>query len=72
VTSVSDVMFTLLEQDGILGDGAEAQLASHAGNGLQAEGWRAQVSINEPIQLSPGRDCFDQGDVFALRATKRP
>jgi len=72
VTSVSDVIFTLLEQDGILGAGAEAQLASHAGDGLRTDGWRAQVSINEPMQLSAGWDCFDQGDVFALPPPERP
>ena len=68
VTSASDAIFTLLEREGLLGDAVDAQLASHAVNGLDLRGWRAQVTVNETRQLPPGPDCFEQGDVFALPA----
>jgi hypothetical protein len=59
-------MFTLLERDGLLGETAETTLASHASYGLQTDGWRAQVTINETRHLERGQDCFDQGEIFAL------
>lgn len=66
VTGVADVMFTLLERDGLVGDAAGAKLSSHRDDGLQAGGWRAQVTINETRRLRSGPDCFQRGDVFAL------
>jgi hypothetical protein len=51
---------------GLFGDAVDTQLASHAVNALDLGGWRAQVTVNETRQLPPGRDCFEQGDVFAL------
>jgi hypothetical protein len=66
VTGPADVMFTLLERDGLLGETAETTLASHASYGLQTDGWRAQVTINETRHLERGQDCFDQGEIFAL------
>lgn len=66
VTSARDAIFALLEHEGLLGDAVDAQLASHAVNGLDLGGWRGQVTVNETRQLPPGPDCFEQGDVFAL------
>jgi hypothetical protein len=66
VTGLSDVMFTLLERDGLVRETAETTLASHASCGLKTDGWRAQVTINETRHLERGQECFDQGDIFAL------
>ncbi|MDR2984537.1 MAG: hypothetical protein LBV34_06820 [Nocardiopsaceae bacterium] len=66
VTSAADAIFTILEQDGLLGRAIDSALASHAEHGLRLGGWRAQVTIGEKLQLPPGPDCFDRGDVFAL------
>lgn len=66
VTAVADVVFTILEKDGLVGDAAEATLALHAGDGLKPGGWRAQVTVNELRPLPAGPDCLQYGDVFAL------
>ncbi len=66
VTSAADAIFAIFERDGLLGPAAEAAIASHAEQGLEPGGWRAQVTANESRRLPPGPDCFDQGDIFAL------
>jgi hypothetical protein len=68
VTSAADAIFTLLEQDGLLGHAVESALAAHSGHGLEPGGWRAQVTIDESRHLPAGPDCFTHGDVFALPA----
>ena len=66
VTSAADAIFTLLERDGVIGSATEARLADGAEFGLEAGGWRAQVTTNQKPRLPAGPDCFDRGDVFAL------
>ena len=68
VTSAADAIFTLLERDGLVGQGIDARLAAHTDDGLEAGGWRAQVTTDEASRLPPGPDCRDRGDVFALPA----
>lgn len=66
VVSAADAIFAIFERDGLLGQPAEAAVASHADDGLEPGGWRAQVTANESRRLPPGPDCFDPGDIFAL------
>jgi hypothetical protein len=68
VTSAADAIFTILESDGLLGGAVSRAIAGHAADGLQPDGWRAQVTLNEAYQLTPSPACFDHGDVFALPA----
>jgi hypothetical protein len=69
VTCAADAVFTVLEYAGVVGDIADNRLARRSADGLAPGGWRAEVTINEPDPLLPGRDCLLTGDVFALPAT---
>ena len=68
VTSAADAVFTILDSQGLLGPAADQALAASATDGLQAGGWRAQVTLNEAYRLPSGWACFEDGDVFALPA----
>jgi hypothetical protein len=68
VTCAADALFEILEHAGLLGDPVDDRLADRASDGLALGGWRAQVTVNEPDPLLPGRDCLRTGDVFALPA----
>jgi hypothetical protein len=66
VTCAADAIFSILERDGLIGDATDARLAGREADGIEVLGWRAQVTVNEPEPLRPGRDCLRTGDVFAL------
>jgi hypothetical protein len=71
VTGAADVIFTLLEGAGLVGDVADAALATYESDGLAPGGWRAQVTIEDPWPLSVGHDCVER-DVFALPSASHP
>ena len=69
VTCAADALYIILELAGLIGDGVDGRLADLVSEGLALGGWRAQVTVNEPDPLLPGRDCFRIDDVFALPIT---
>jgi hypothetical protein len=71
VTGAADVIFILLEGAGLIGDAADAALAMYESDGLVPDGWRAQVTVEDPWPLSVGHDCAER-NVFALPSTSHP
>ncbi|MCW2929169.1 MAG: hypothetical protein JWM19_131 [Actinomycetia bacterium] len=70
VTCAADVVFTLLEDAGLIGDAADAALAGYESDGLALGGHRALVTFNDPWPLPVGPDCAER-DVFALPPANR-
>jgi hypothetical protein len=67
VTCAADVMFTVLEHDGVIGDAVDEVLAAREAHGLEREGWAAQVTFDDPQPLGRGRCLLGPlTDVFAL------
>jgi hypothetical protein len=66
VTCAADAIYTILEHAGLIGDAADARLATHGEAGLELAGWRSEITLNDPEPLRPDYDCLRPGDVFAL------
>jgi hypothetical protein len=67
VTCAADAVYTVLERDGLFGDGADDALTLRASDGLVCGGSIAQVTFDDPQPLPVGGCFFGvQGDVFAL------
>lgn len=59
VTTAADAVFALLDRDGLV--------VEHGADGLAAGGYRAQLTINDPMPLSHPPTCFEgDPDVLAL------
>ena len=60
----------LLEGAGLIGDAADATLATYQPDGLVLGGWHGRVTIDDPWPLTVGPDCVER-DVFALPSASR-